>query len=228
MHLINTDNGLDEFRACLPVTEISLDLEGDNLCRDGRITKIQVYMPAKRETFIFDCSSSQLNIEKVVQTLKSILSSHSIVKYMFDCRADVDALYHQLGIELNSVIDVQLWEVGFRKCSGQMTRFFNGLKKSLSQYQSSIGISGRELAIKEKFANQFNRKDYTLSLHDAECVEYMMIDVVYLHKLYELFAPKVARVGVFRKIENETQQRLNIWQKATFVKGRSNALNTSI
>jgi hypothetical protein len=219
MHrIINSNEALEKFRAHLPVSEICLDLEGDNLCRYGRITKIQVHMPAKRETFIFDCSSSELSMDQVAQALKPILGSPSIVKYMFDCRADVDALHHQLGIELANVIDVQLWEVGFRKCSGfQNTRYLNGLKKSLRVHQQAIGISDRELAIKEKFSSQFNDKDFTMSMDNVECVEYMMIDVVYLHAMFKLFALQVGRGNVCKRIENETQQRLSIWRIPVYV-----------
>ena len=89
---------------------MAVDLEGNDLCRTGKIYTIQVFIPSLNEAYILDCR--KLEKSDVVQCLKDILASPSIKKYMFDCRSDADALYHQYGLKLNNVIDIKLYEVG--------------------------------------------------------------------------------------------------------------------
>ena len=93
--------------------EFALDLEGENLCRDGKINFIQLFFIQIEKIFIFNCSLlGKIEIQNV---LKPILENENNLKYMFDCRSDSDALYHQYEIKLKGVIDVQLFEIGYRE-----------------------------------------------------------------------------------------------------------------
>ena len=108
--IVNDLKTVAQFLTCPSYSAISLDLEGQNLCRHGEIYTIQAFIPTLQSAFIFDCR--KLDKSDVVDCFKRILSDSNIMKYMFDCRSDADALYHQYGLLLNNVIDIQLYEIG--------------------------------------------------------------------------------------------------------------------
>ncbi len=101
---------ISQFLSDPSFNEISVDLEGHNLCRDGDIYTIQVFIPSSKLAYIFDCR--KLTKSNVVDCLKNVFNCFHIKKYMFDCRSDADALYHHYGLVLNNVIDIQLYEIG--------------------------------------------------------------------------------------------------------------------
>merc|ERR1712232_1313027 len=47
-------------------------------------------------------------------SLPDILQDNRVLKIMFDCRTDSDALYHQWGITLQNVLDCQVFDLGYR------------------------------------------------------------------------------------------------------------------
>lgn len=205
-------------------SELSVDIEGDNLSRHGKIFTIQVYAPSTDTFYLFDCRN--LSYDQVRLALSSVFRSFNIKKYFFDCRSDIDALYHQYNIEINNVIDVQLFEVGFRKCSGfGRTKYYFGLYKTLTEYKNEIGITNSELIIKNKISDQFKSKNYDIDINDDEILRYLAIDVVYLKKLYDLFYKKIGHGKIFKSILEETEKRRLIWQNKTFINDRSNAIS---
>ena len=204
--------------------EYSVDLEGERLSRHGKINYIQIYEVASNKIFIFVCA--KLVKSDVTRVLCPIFDNASIAKYMFDCRSDADALYHQYDIKLTGVIDVQLHEIAFRKCSGfNNQRHYSGLKKTLATYGSKLGITSTDLAIKEKFSNQFNQKNYELDLNESDAVRYLAIDIIYLDELYKIFNPKIGNGNMRARIMAETERRQNYWQKPEFVNHQSNAIS---
>ena len=123
--------------------EYSVDLEGERLCRHGKILNIQLCIIETNDIVIFECL--KLSIPEMKRVLDPIFDNASIVKYMFDCRSDVDALYHQYNIKLSGVVDIQLYEIAYRKCNGMGNlRFYNGLFKTLTNYAREIDISEKD------------------------------------------------------------------------------------
>ena len=109
--IVNDSSTANRFRNTSGIyNAISIDLEGNNLCRTGQIYTIQIFIPSLNEAYIFDCR--KLEKSYVIQCFQNILADNNIKKYIFDCRSDADALYHQYGLRLNNVIDVQLYEAG--------------------------------------------------------------------------------------------------------------------
>ena len=222
--IIRDESGVMNFqRRIKDVTELAVDLEGDALCRSGKINTIQIYSPSENAFFLFDCKS--LTAEQIRTSLQTLFQSVVVTKYFFDCRADVDALYHQYKINLNKVIDVQLYEVAFRKCKGLRTGYYNGLYKTLSSYSHDIGVTSNELRIKNKYSEHFKTKNYEMNLDEGDVLNYLSIDVIYLHKLYNMFAYKIGRSRVYGTILEETDRRINIWKGAVFKQGRANAIS---
>ena len=131
-------------------SEYSVDLEGQ-LHRDGHIDYITIYIPKEDLTFIFDCN--ELSHGQIKHALNRILNNDSIIKYVFDCRSDSDALYHLYDIMLLNVIDVQLYEIGYRKCKGKRNvERYMSLFDTLRAYKERIDITTGQLELKKRFS----------------------------------------------------------------------------
>lgn len=111
-------------------TTIYVDSEGPDLGRDGDISLLQMFLVTGAENTMPDGSSSpEKPVGKVwlvdiftlketafstagaySKTLRDLLQSKSIRKIFWDCRADIEALYHLCNIRMDpdSVVDVQL------------------------------------------------------------------------------------------------------------------------
>jgi len=75
-----------------------VDIEGDDLCRYGSVSLIQMHIPTIKMTFIIDvfvlgADVFTTSIEPSI-TLKSVLESEDIIKCFFDVRNDSDALHN--------------------------------------------------------------------------------------------------------------------------------------
>ena len=222
---IKTSNDISDFESYINsgYKEYAVDLEGDNLCRHGKINFIQICVVETSRIFIFDMS--ELSIADTHRALNPIFSDITVSKYMFDCRSDSDALYHQLNIKLVGVVDVQLYEIGFRKCKNFGTRFYKGLFKTLQEYSHEIGVTSNDLDIKKKYSDQFNEKNYKLDLNDRDVQRYLAIDVLFLKNLYTIFNRGITNAKIRSKINLEARTRENTWMKDVFVKDRRNAIS---
>jgi exonuclease 3'-5' domain-containing protein 1 len=89
-------------------TCLSLDCEGINLGRQGKISLVQIATVDR--CFLFDVLNKQPS-SKIIEFLKDVLEDQSITKIIHDCRADSDALHHLFGIDLNEVHDTQAWQI---------------------------------------------------------------------------------------------------------------------
>lgn len=98
---------------------IYLDLEGVNLSRHGSISLIQIHVPSHEHVFIVDIHIMGKQAFEISssrgKTLKNVLESQTIKKYLFDVRNDADALYALFSVQLAGVVDVQLLELASRK-----------------------------------------------------------------------------------------------------------------
>ena len=177
------------------------------------------------ENFIFDCL--KLSIVEIKRVLDPIFGKSSIMKYMFDCRSDVDALYHQYNIKLAGVVDAKLYEVGFRKCNGLRTGFCYGLFKTLNENSTQIGITMQEMELKKKHSDQFTQNQYELNINDTDFLRYLSIDVIYLKRIYLIFREKTGNGQVRNKIKIETEKIQNCWIQSVYINVSSCALSAS-
>lgn len=117
-----------------PVKPPSLyvDLEGENLCRSGTISIIQIYLSTQQHAYLIDVqtlgAASFSGPGVTGQTLKSILESPHIPQVFFDVRNDSDALFSHFKINLKGVEDLQLMELASRKSN---KKFIHGLRKCI-------------------------------------------------------------------------------------------------
>jgi hypothetical protein len=87
---------------------LSLDCEGINLGRQGKVSLVQI--STANRCFLFDVLTETPQSEMIIY-LKTVLEDASITKIIHDCRADSDALHHLFGIDLKGVHDTQAWQI---------------------------------------------------------------------------------------------------------------------
>jgi len=95
-----------------------LDCEGVNLGERGgslSLINLKTTHPSLSRTYLIDVvrlSSAAL------QPIFDLLRSSSVLKVVFDGRMDFSALYHDYGVELQGVLDLQLVDVASRRVRG--------------------------------------------------------------------------------------------------------------
>lgn len=111
-----------------------IDLEGENLCRHGTISIMQLFILPAEQAYLIDIyllGDSAFNTASTNgSTLKAVLESDNIQKVFFDVRNDSDALYSLYKISLRGVQDLQLMELATRPLA---SRFINGLAKCIEK-----------------------------------------------------------------------------------------------
>mmetsp|Transcript_14105 Transcript_14105/g.20856 ORF Transcript_14105/g.20856 Transcript_14105/m.20856 type:complete len:337 (-) Transcript_14105:230-1240(-) len=131
----------DMMSALVGVNQITFDLEGVDLSRSGPITVASI-KPLSRQgdskrqvAFLVDIKVLQA---EAIDALRGLLESEKVEKVMFDCRTDSDALFHQHGITLRNVIDLQAYDQALDHHRGTYRlnlgygrkRFVSGMEKT--------------------------------------------------------------------------------------------------
>lgn len=114
-NLVSSTRELSEFLGTIPPRcTLYLDLAGDNVSRQGKISLITVLIHQLQQIHIIDV----LSLGNVAFTttsdsgasLKSILEDSSTTKWFWDIRNNADALWAHYEIDLAGVLDIQLLE----------------------------------------------------------------------------------------------------------------------
>ena len=107
------------------------DCEGHNLgTSGGRLSIILLRgATADSQTYIIDAIRSP---PTSLRPILDLLCSPNIRKIVFDGRMDYSALYHELGVELENVIDLQLVDIMSRFARGE------GRKTQWKRLKSSL------------------------------------------------------------------------------------------
>lgn len=173
-----------ELRLC---TMIAIDLEGIELCRDGRVSIIQI---TSRANFVYLFDITTLKQSAFDHGLKSLIEDITIGKVFFDLRADCDALFHQFQVLPKNVLDCQ---IAYMKAPEQRRSRFNiGFRKALLATQV-LTLKKREkmAAIKEAGCKLFAPElGGSYEVFDArplahELLDYLVTDVVVLLDLLD-------------------------------------------
>ena len=161
------DNAL---RACVSSDMLAVDLEGVSLSRVGAVTLLQVAVKKSVFLFDAQALGTKDLFERAVsveeqnsarspssadtaddtvddtakkpkmKTLKSVLEDARVTKLMFDCRVDSDSLFHQHGVFLRGVFDVQLADVAARRRKNLAVPLLSGMPKCAARHLA--GTSG--------------------------------------------------------------------------------------
>ena len=178
---------------------IYIDIEGENLSRDGSISILQLYMLPTQRTYLIDIfvlGKASFTVRgRKGRTLRGVLEDATIPKVFFDVRNDSDALYSHFGISLAGIQDLQLMELASR---GFNRRFVNGLARCIERDgRMTMTEKLRWKQCKEKgvrlFAPErggsyavFNRRPL-----DREIKDYCAQDVQFLPRLWEHYNRKM-------------------------------------
>jgi exonuclease 3'-5' domain-containing protein 1 len=178
---------------------IYIDVEGEDLSRDGTVSILQLYLLPTKRTYlidIFTLGESSFTVSgKDGGTLRGVLESATIPKVFFDVRNDSDALYSSFGVLLAGIQDLQLMELASRSFN---RRFVNGLSKCIER-DGRLTVTERRqwMQCKEKgrrlFAPElggsyavFNKRPLEKDIFD-----YCAQDVQLLPRLWEYYNGKV-------------------------------------
>ena len=130
---------------------LAVDIEGVKLSRTGKICIIQI--ATINQIYVFDIIKLlQIFDPLTLCQFFSFLEDRLVLKIMFDARGDSDALYHQLGITLVSVLDTQILDIAAR-------RTLDTLKTSAAEFRISLAA-----ILKDRLANEM--KEFWLELYN--------------------------------------------------------------
>jgi len=108
---LSVKESLYELKCLEPNSLLAVDCEGVKLSRKGELTIVTV--ATEEKAYIFDVI--KLKQAAFDGGLREILQDKSREKLMFDGRQDSDGLWHQFGVKLAGVLDLQLLEVMYRR-----------------------------------------------------------------------------------------------------------------
>ena len=144
--LIDRDSGEEALKVCVETLRaakvVAVDCEGVMMSRTGPVTVLQC---ATREViFLIDVQSlgSSAFGARGSGCIRDVLESPDVLKLMFDCRMDSDALFHQFDVRLENVLDVQLLDVAARRALGKMIDRVPGIAKCTGTH-----LTGAETAV---------------------------------------------------------------------------------
>lgn len=209
-----------------------LDLEGQNLGKDGTVSLIQIYVLPLKHTYLIDVQvlgnaafTTTSTAPVSTPSLKAILESPSIPKCLFDVRADSNALFFLHGVSMQGIHDIQLMELARRP-----GLYVNGLAKCI---ESDAGLNwsakqafkrtkeeGSKLFMPTKGGSWAILCERPIK---TQIIEYCVHDVKHLPTLWRLY--KTTDNHSQRRIESATLDRIALSKDPKFDRnGRNMAL----
>jgi exonuclease 3'-5' domain-containing protein 1 len=215
---------LDDLPDCTgSVPSLYIDLEGNNLSRNGTLSLITILVEPRHTVHLVDITGLGNQAFQIAgsdhRTLRSILESEEIVKVFFDIRNDSDALFGLYDIRVSGIEDLQLMELASRNFS---KRHVNGLAKCIERDSTLPFAEKREW----KSSKERGRKLFDPSLGggyavfderplSTEIQTYCVQDVIHMPTLREIYRAKLCDAW-WRKIEMETAARIELSQGKSF------------
>lgn len=215
---------LDDLPDCNgPEPSLYIDLEGNNLSRNGTLSLITILVEPRHTVHLVDVTGLGKDAFESAgsdgRTLREILESPKIVKVFFDIRNDSDALFGLFGVGVGGIEDVQLMELASRSFS---KRHISGLAKCIERDSTlSFAEKGEWKASKERGRKLFDPNlgggyavfdERPLS---TEIKKYCVQDVVHMPALRELYRAKLCDAW-WKNIERETSARVALSQGKHF------------
>ena len=116
---------------------IAIDFEGVHLCRKGELCLVQIGLPTG-EVYLLDVVEMK-NALFEQGKLRAVLESTYVLKYVYDCRADSDALYYLYNVTLQNAFDVQILFCKTRDIQERKRdKFVKGLKTAIGMASLSL------------------------------------------------------------------------------------------
>lgn len=144
--LVTTIDGLRGVVEQLRGTKVfAVDCEGVDLSRHGRLCLMQL---ASETGEVYAVDLLEVGGKEGLQEsgLTALLESDSILKVWHDCRADCDALLHQMGVHPRGLWDTQVAEILTRRLCGYEVKYVSGCAKLLK----SMGVASASCTVEQK------------------------------------------------------------------------------
>lgn len=203
----------------LPTSPPSLyvDLEGEELGKNGTIALIQIYVLPLKHTYLIDVQvlgdaafTTASKTPVSTPSLKAILESPHIPKCLFDVRHDSNALFFLYGVSMQGVQDIQLMELarrsgvyvnGLARC----VEMDAGLSKSAAEAFQKKKQEGASLFVPSKGGSWEAFRERPMK---TQLLDYCVQDVQYLPVLWQRY--KVVDDYWRSRIESATLERVKL------------------
>lgn len=137
-------------------SDIIVDCEGETLGKiGGSLSIISLGSTSTMDIFLIDV----LRLHNSLSPVFDLLQSTEMVKIVFDGRMDFSALYHEFGVHLRNVIDLQLVDIRSRRSRGEtnvgrvsrLGSYLNArhIASMPDLYASGVKLNALSLCIKE-------------------------------------------------------------------------------
>lgn len=194
-----------------------LDLEGQNLGRDGTLDILQLYHRNSHTTYLvrihklghdaFDTPGTE-----TAMTLRGLLENEFIPKVLFDVRNDSDALFSHFGVKLRCVRDLQLMEVAARNDN---KKWLNGLQTCLLKHGPLLGYPERCFNRVKAWGRRQMNENPTLFIEEPmsrRAQEYCAQDVQYLPWLYKYYSMYVNEAWWQMVLDKSKKRAEDSWE----------------
>eukprot|EP00762_Andalucia_godoyi_P007908 ANDGO_01205.mRNA.1 hypothetical protein SAMD00019534_098980 len=187
---------------------VILDAEGSELGRDGRLCLLQVGIPrssADLAIFLFDFISFARTYDWLVCSgLADALADSSKVKVFHDARCDIAALYHQFGLRVRGIFDVQVADAFLKRPEMiNQPQFRRALHHTAIIHKVPIPLAARQnQLVKQRYSS--NAKIWQMRPLLQSLVDYAVSDVVVIHKVF------LNMVTALRHLKDAQDVRQNI------------------
>ncbi|KAM0499074.1 hypothetical protein ACHAP8_005778 [Fusarium lateritium] len=186
-----------------------LDLEGNNLSRNGTLTIITVLIHPTRVIGLIDVQTIG-NLAFTTpsanrKTLKAILEDPQTPKRLWDVRNDADALWAHHQVRLAGVTDIQLLENAPR--AGGRT-YVRGLDTCV---EKDLWLKAMEVhrwtKTKREVKALMHSDIFSRRPLDAKTMQYCVNDVIHLPALYNIYAKRTDKQWM-KKVMDESVLRI--------------------
>ena len=195
--IISSEKELKRFLSTINSSStLFLDLEGRNLSRDGTITILTILAHPNGDLRLIDVlalgTSAFTTAASGGYTLKSILESSGIAKFMWGAKQDADALWALYGVCLTGVTDIQFLEHASR-VGNKVNHEVRGLAKAV-QFDLELGAVERNswLRTKKDVTALMPSNIFTARPMKPRTIQYCANDVVHLPALRDLYRRRIS------------------------------------
>ncbi|KAF9051874.1 ribonuclease H-like domain-containing protein [Panaeolus papilionaceus] len=182
--------------------ELAIDMEGVNLCRDGRVATLQIVANKSTTVWVIDITTlgreafDHTTADK--QSLRAVLQSSASRKLFYDVRNDSDALFSHYGVSLEDVYDIQLLDVAGKRSRGVKVYSLIGLGKCI---EDNMTNTEEWIAVKQVGKELFDpKKGGSYEVFEERPISpiilrYCSQDVLLLFELKRILLNKLGGVG---------------------------------
>ncbi|KAK0932872.1 hypothetical protein LTR29_015542 [Friedmanniomyces endolithicus] len=193
-----------------------VDLEGNNLSRNGTLSLVTILLEPERDFYLVDVTTLGRDAFTTAgaggRTLKAVLESRDIIKVFFDIRNDSDALFGLFEIHVAGIEDSRNFS----------EKNVNGLARCIER-DSTIPLVERRRwqVVKDNGKHLFDpQRGGPYAVFDQrplskDIVEYCTQDVTFMPHLRDVYRRKLCDTW-WSKIEAETNGRIQLSQSPTF------------